>query len=316
VAPATAVLRAKAAGTLVALTAAEGQRVAAGQVVGRIDPAEVASRVAEREALLAAAQAAQAQAERTHASNQRLADQQFISPNALESSRAALDSAQAQVRAAQAALDTARLVSRDTALVAPIGGIVGKRHVLPGEKVALEQQVLTIVDLKRLELAASVGTHEVSLLHPGTPVVVRVEGHDRPIEATLARIAPAAEAGTRSIAITVDVANPKEVLRAGQYGVGRVVIADTTPRPTLPIAAVSGSAGQEFVWVVEQGALIRRAVTTGRRDEKQGRVEVLTGLEPRAQVLAARYDNLREGAKAVVLAPAGPVASASSANLR
>jgi hypothetical protein len=67
---------------------------------------------------------------------------------------------------------------------------------------------------------------------------------------------------------------------------------------------------------VEQGALIRRAITTGRRDEKQGRVEILTGLERQAQVLAARYDNLREGAKAVVLAPAGPVASASAATVR
>ena len=313
VAPSTAVLRARTAGTLVSLAVAEGSRVQAGQLVGRIDPAELASRVAEREAMLASARAALAQAERNHRSNQGLADQQFISGNALDASRSALETAQAQVRAAQASLDTARLVSRETALLAPIAGVVGKRHVLPGEKVSIDQQVLTIVDLKRLELAASVGTHEVSLLTPGMPVALRVEGHDGELQGRLARIAPAAEAGTRAIGIAVDVANPKEALRAGQYGTGRVLLADAGARPTLPISAVAGSAGQEHVWVVEQGTLVRRAVTTGRRDERGGRIEVLSGIDERAQVLAARFDNLREGAKAVIVAPAAPVASASSA---
>lgn len=316
VAPGTAVLRARAAGTLVALSVAEGDRVASGQVLGRIDPAEWSSRVAEREAMLASAQAALAQAERTHASNQRLADQQFISGSALDTSRAALETAQAQVRAARASLDTTRVASRETTLVAPIAGVVGKRHVLPGEKVSVEQQVLTIVNLRRLEMAATVGTHEVALLRTGMPVALRVEGYGGEMAGTLTRIAPAAEAGTRSIGVFVEVPNAKETLRAGQYAAGRIVLDDPTARPSLPITAVSGSAGAEHVWVLDNGALLRRSVTTGRRDEKAGRVEVLQGLDARTQVLAARYDNLREGAKAVVVSPAAPVASASSAVVR
>ena len=69
-----------------------------------------------------------------------------------------------QLNAAQAALDTTRVGLRDATLLAPIAGIVAKRHALPGEKVSLEQPVLTIVDLARLELAGSVGTHEVGRL--------------------------------------------------------------------------------------------------------------------------------------------------------
>ena len=51
--------------------------------------------------------------------------------------------------------------------------------------------------------------------------------------------------------------------------------------------------------MIENGVLARRAVTTGRRDEREGRVEVLQGVRAGGQVLAARFDNLREGAKAV-----------------
>ncbi len=317
VAPQSAVVRAKAAGTLLSLAVGEGSRVRAGQLLGQIDLSDIGSRVAERQAAVESARAQFVQAQRTHASNQRLADQQFISPNALDTSRTALDAARAGLDAAQAQLSTARLGLREAALVAPIAGLVSKRHVVPGEKLAMEQPVLTIVDLSTLELAGSVGTHEVALLAPGMPVQLRIEGLDTPVTGRLERIAPAAEPGTRSIGVTVSVANPKERLRAGQYAVAQVTLADTAQRLTVPLAAVGGQAGQPQVWVIENGVLARRAITVGRRDEAQGRVEVVSGLASGVQVLAARFDNLREGAKAVVVARAAAVASAAaSSNLR
>jgi RND family efflux transporter MFP subunit len=314
VAPGTAVVRAKAPGTLVSLAVGEGSRVQAGQVLGRLDLSELTSRVAERSALLRSYQAQLAQAERTHASNQRLADQKFISAIALDNSRAALDTARAQVAAAQAQLDTIRVGLRDAALVAPIAGVVHKRHVVPGEKLSMEQTVLTIVDLRQLELAGNVGTHEVSLLAAGMPVQVRVEGFGADVSGTLARIAPAAEPGTRSIAVTIQLPNPKEQFRAGQYALARVAIADPTQRLTVPLSAIVTTAGQSHVWTIENGALLRRAVTLGRRDEREGRVEVLQGVGANVPLLAARFDNLREGARAVVVQGTAPVASATASS--
>jgi membrane fusion protein, multidrug efflux system len=313
VAPQTALVRAKASGTLLALSVAEGSRVQAGQTLGRIELAELNTRVAERNAMLESARATLVQAERTQASNERLAAQQFISSNALDTSRAALETARANFNAAQASLDTAKVGLREASLLAPISGIVAKRHVLPGEKVSVEQQLLTIVDLARLELAGNVGTHEVARLSPGMAVQVQVEGVDRPVAGRLARIAPAAEPGTRSIGVTIELANPKETLRAGQYAMARAALADDTERLTVPAAAVGKTSGQDHVWVIEGGALARRAITVGRRDEREGRVEVLQGVTPNSQVLAARFDNLREGAKAsVVAAKSSPVASAAA----
>ena len=315
VAPQTALVRAKAAGTLLTLTVAEGSRVQAGQVLGRIELAELNTRVAERNAMTESARATLAQAERAHASNERLAAQQFISANALDGSRATLDTARANLNAAQAALDTARVGLREASLLAPIAGIVAKRHVLPGERVSVEQQVLTIIDLNRLELAGSVGTHEVARLSPGMPVQLQVEGLAQPVAGRLARIAPAAEPGTRSIGVTIELANPKETLRAGQYALARVTLADDTDRLTLPATALGNTRGQDHVWVIENGLLARRAVTLGRRDEREGRVEVLQGVTPASQVLAARFDNLREGLKASVVASrSAPVASSAASS--
>ena len=141
-APRTAVVRAKAAGTLLELKVAEGSRVKAGQSLSLIDLSDLQSRVSERSAGVDSAQARLLEAGRAHAANENLARQQFISGNALETSRATLEAARAQLKSTQAQLATSKLGVREAALAAPISGIVGKRSVLPGEKVNVKDTSL------------------------------------------------------------------------------------------------------------------------------------------------------------------------------
>lgn len=315
VAPGTVVVRAKSNGTLLNLAVGEGSRVKAGQALGQVDLEELRYRIAERGASVEAMRAQMEQAERSFKANEGLAAKNFIAQTALDTSRAAYESARANWNAAKAQLDTTQVTMRQAGLVSPINGVVAKRHALPGEKLAAEQQILTIVDLSKLELAGLVGTHEVSRLQPGMSVQVKVEGLEQPVEAKIARIAPSAEPGTRSIGVTLVLDNPKELYRAGQYAVAKVVLPDDTQRLTVPIAAISRNAGQEQVWMIEGGALVRRIVTTGRSDAREGRVEILNGLKPEAQVLAARFDNLREGDKASIVATkSAKVASAAASS--
>jgi membrane fusion protein (multidrug efflux system) len=301
IAPRTAIVKAKSAGTLLALKVAEGSRVASGQVLGQIDLSDLETKVTERVAMVDSARAALTEAERQHAANVGLASQNFISPTALQTSQARLDSARAQLRSSEAQLSTSRIGVREAALIAPISGIVGKRHVVPGEKVSAEQPLLTVVDLSTLEVAGTVGTHEVSLLQPGQAVEVRVEGNTEPLPGRIDRIAPAAEAGTRAIGVVVVLDNRGERLRAGQYAQARVRLVDSQQRMTLPSTAVGQASGQDFVWTLEKDALVRRIVITGRSDPANGRVEVTKGLLPEARVLAMRFDNLKEGAAAKVV---------------
>jgi membrane fusion protein, multidrug efflux system len=316
-APQTAIVRAKASGTLLKLSVAEGSRVTAGQVLGSIDLSDLQSRAAERVAGVDSARARVVEAERIHKSNVDLANQSFISANALESSRATLDAARAAYRSAEAQLATSSVSIRDAALIAPISGVVGKRSVVPGEKVSAEQELLTVVDLKQLELAGVVGTHQVSLLRPGQKLAVRVEGATDAVEGRIDRIAPMAEAGTRGIRVVVVLQNPQEIFRAGQYASALVLLDDPSKRLTVPQAAVGQASGQDFVWTVEKGALVRRIVITGRRDTVNERVEVMQGLNADMQVVSARFDTLKEGAPAKIIAKApsstAPAASASAA---
>ena len=297
-----AVVKSKVSGEVRTLTVREGDAVHAGQALARIDTADLEAKLIERQGQLESARAQLALAEKTLSTNQKLLKQNFISQNAFDSSESNMNVTRGSVKSAEANVRLAQNALKDAVATAPLSGIVAKRHVLPGEKVAIEQPLLTIVDLRVLELAGTVGTHEVASLSPGMPVQVKVEGVAKPVAGRIARIAPAAEPGTRSIGVTVELANPDERLRAGQYAVAQASLPDDKQRLALPLTAIGSTAGQSHVWVIEQGKLARRAVTTGRVDEAQARVEVVSGLGADAQVLAARFDNLREGAAAVVTA--------------
>lgn len=311
VAPNTAIVRAKGGGVLMALAAPEGSRVKAGQSLGSLDLEDMRQRVVERAASVEAARAQAEQAQRSFVANEGLAKQNFIATTALDSSRASMDAAKAQHAAAQAQLQTMQVQLRQASLTSPISGWVAKRHAVPGEKLQAEQPVLTVVDLSHLELAGLVGTHEVARLQPGMTATVRIEGVPEPVTAKIARISPQAEPGSRSIGVTLAMDNPGERLRAGQYAVARVQLDDPAPRLTVPSTALVGTQGQQQVWVIEKGELKRRLVTTGRVDSAGGRVEILGGIDGSAQVLAGRYENLREGAKAAVAAPAAKTAAAT-----
>jgi len=250
------------------------------------------------------AKAQLALAEKTRAMNVRLLNEKFISQNAFDGTESSLSVAQGSVKSAEAQLRLAQNARRDATVAAPLSGIVAKRHVQPGEKVAFDAPLLTIVDLRDLELAANVPAVDVPELKVGMPVELAVDGYgDRRFGGRIERINPTTEPGTRSILVFVGLPNADAALKSGMFASGRIGLASSAPVPTLPLGAVRTEAGQSYVWTVDDGKLSRRLVTLGRRDDEAGRVEIRTPLPAGAPVLAARFDNLKEGAPALVKSP-------------
>jgi len=151
----SAAVKARVAGELQGLTLREGDAVKAGQVVARVDPTELQSRVRQAQEQADAARAQIDIAQRQWDNNKALVDQGFISRTALDTSANNLAAAQATHKAALAAVDVARKALDDTVLRAPITGVVSLRAAQPGERVGVDARVIEIVDLSRLELEAT-----------------------------------------------------------------------------------------------------------------------------------------------------------------
>jgi membrane fusion protein (multidrug efflux system) len=299
-----ATVKAKVAGEIVSIAVREGETVKAGQLVARIDTVDLESRLVERMGALESARAQLALAEKTRAMNNRLLSEKFISQNAFDGSESSYSVAQGSVKSAEAQVRLAQNAIKDASVAAPLSGVVAKRHVQPGEKVAFDSPIVTVVDLAALELAALVPAVDVPELTIGMNVELVVEGYgDRKFTGRIERINPSTEPGTRAFNVYVALPNAGNALRSGMFANGRVGIAMSTPAPTLPQTAVRTEAGQTYVWTIDNGKLVRRIVLIGRRDDEAGIVELKTTLPPEVPVLAARFDNLKEGAAVIVKAP-------------
>ena len=122
---------------------------------------------------------------------------------------------------------------------------------------------------------------------------------ERSFEATVNRINPATEPGTRSIVVFLTVPNPDHVLKSGMFANGNIRLTASVPKPTLPLSAIQSDAGVPIVWTIEGGKLARRTAVLGARDDATGYVEIKSGVPADTPVLASKFDNLKEGGPAI-----------------
>ncbi len=298
-----ATVKAKVSGDVRQVNVRDGDGVKAGQMLVRVDTADLDARLLERQGQLESAKAQLALAEKTLATNQKLLKQSFISQNAFDNSESTRTVSQGSVKSAEAQVRLAQNALHDSVATAPLSGIVAKRHVQVGEKVAFDMPLVTVVDLREMELQALVPTIDIPEIKPGMAVNLTVDGFgERKFTGRIDRINPATEAGTRAILVFVGIPNANSELRGGMFATGRIALGAGAPVATLPSSAIRNEGGQTFVWAIQDGKLVKRAVVVGQRDDESGRVELKTALPPALKVLAARFENLKEGAPALVKA--------------
>jgi len=291
----SAVVKARVAAEVRELRVREGDAVKAGQVLGRLDTAEVDWKLRQAEQLAASSKAQLEIAQRALENNRALVKQGFISPTALETSISTEAGARATLGSAQAAVELARKARSDAALVAPISGLVAQRLVQPGERVAVDARLVEIVDLSHLELEAAIAPEDIVALRVGNPATLRIDGIDAPVAARVARINPSAQAGTRAIMAYLAV-EPQAGLRQGLFAKGTIELGRRSAL-ALPVSAIRVDQALPYVLRIEGGKALATPVRLGVRGvvDREAWVEVAEGLADGTPVLAASAGLVRDG---------------------
>jgi RND family efflux transporter MFP subunit len=249
----TVAIKARVAGELRDLNKREGDSVAANEVVARIDPTEPQARVRQAEQQAESALAQVRIARRTQDNNQALVKQGFISATALDTSQANLAAAEANHRAAMAALDIARKSLADTVLRSPIAGQVAARPVQNGERVGVDTRVLDVVDLSAFEMEAALSPADAARIAPGQHARLVVEGLAEPVAATVARINPSVQAGSRSVLVYLRL-SAVPGMRQGLFARGEIV-AGTIEAPVVPVSAIRNDRPEPYVQLLRDGTV-------------------------------------------------------------
>ena len=282
-----------------------GDRVAAGQVLVRLDTAMADNQLREAEGRVARSRAAVAQQQATAAQAQaalerasrlkasgtvsgQVYDERF---SAAAVARQGIAVAQAELGQAEAQLAESRRLRERAVIVAPVGGTVSERHANAGALTGSEPLIRLIRDSK-VELAADIPERELPQLAIGQPAEVSLSGRDDAIRGKVRLITPKIDRDTRlggaRIALDTDAA-----LFPGAFGRAEVVVAKRQAIVIADSALLYGGTDKAAVFVVEHGRVVRRTVETGLRDN--GRLEIRAGLKAGDIVIAKAGASLREG---------------------
>lgn len=305
-----------------------GDRVQAGQVLVRLDTTEIAAQVKQAEAGLETARANLEQTEQVKqavqvakAQHQAAKDnlermeylygQGAISQAQLDGARTQFqvaeaqlaqaeanlkvaDVARAQVLQAEAALELARAQLNNSAITAPIGGVVSTRYIDPGEMAAPTMPVVTIVQVDTVAIEASVTEDYINRLQVGQEVKTTIKVvQEEPFAGKVASVSPAADARTRAYNIKIDLPNPEGALKPGMTAAIPLALESQRDVLVVPVQAVLDRGGKKVVFVVESGVAKQREVTVGLEGEKE--VAITAGLSAGEQVVVSGQHLLSDG---------------------
>ena len=312
----TAAIKARVAGEVQGIGKREGDAVKEGEVVARIDSTEAQARVRQAEQQAKSALAQVAIARRAQDNNQSLVQQGFISATALETSTNNLAAAEANHQAAVAALDIARKALGDTTLRAPLSGQVSARLVQNGERVGVDARILEVVDLSGFELEAALAPADAAGVAVGQKARLKIEGLDKPVDATVARINPSVQAGSRSVLVYLRLPAAAG-MRQGLFAQGEIVTGQIQAL-AVPLSAVRNDKPRPYIQVIQSGKIAHVPVPLGRQGQHGGEamlvVDGVTAAPAGTQLLRVQAGLIREGTEVKLAAPTATLPAKAAAN--
>jgi RND family efflux transporter MFP subunit len=301
----------------------EGQRVAEGEILARLDPVDAnaqrqlaGAQLDSAQSQLAEAQAQLTLAERNLARQRELAAQKLVAASALDaaiaerdSRRARLASLQRGVRVASDQLNIAQLGEDNTIIRAPFAGVIVTKAAQPGEMISpisggggsIRTGIGTLVDMDSLEVQVDVNEAYIGRVQAKMPVEAVLNAYpDWKIPGSVIAIIPTADRSKATVKVRIQL-NSKDPRIVPDMGV-RVSFLETSKpgaaKPAgvwVPTRAVQSKDGQSVVYVVDGDKVRQVAVTAGEvRDVDQ---LVSTGLKGGETVVLSPPEKLRDGSR-------------------
>lgn len=277
-------IRSEVSGRVEEIFFEDGERVAAGDRLLRIDDRELRARVGGLRAEL----------ELARLNEERL--ETLLGRDAV--ARREVDEAVSRRKVLEADLEelTARLDK--TVIRAPFAGVLGFRRVSVGAYLQSDSEITSLRAPSPILLDFSVAERFRGEMGRGMTVEAEVAGYGRSFSGRVTRVAPDVDPETRTLTVRASFENERDLLRPGAFGRVRVELVREDVL-VVPSTAVLRGLLDVAVFVVVDGKAERRVVETGERTGK--RVPVLDGLEPGDEVIVEGTQRVRRGGAVEVL---------------
>ncbi|HMO50938.1 MAG TPA: efflux RND transporter periplasmic adaptor subunit [Kiritimatiellia bacterium] len=267
----------------------EGEDVAAGQLLVRLDDVKLQARATEASARFRLART-NLERRRELLASQTISQQEF-------------DQAEAEFDAAEALMKLAEREKQDAQILAPFAGKIGERRVSPGQWLTPGAPVTRLVQTDPMELEFRMPERHVDKIVMGQTVFIRAVGlPGAALEGQTFFMDPVVDETSRTVLVKARLANPDSRLKPGMFGQVDVVIAERERALILPDAAIRFRGDQAYVVVVnEEQRAEFRDVTVGHRMEE--RAEITAGLVAGERIVVEGFQKMGPGT-AIDISPA------------
>lgn len=273
-------LRPDEQGRVIQILFREGQSVAAGTPLVKVDDA------------MLKAQAERAKADRDLSTQQLERVRRLRAQNA--ASAADLERAEANARSTEAGLALLELQIERTTVRAPFAGAIGQRFVSVGDYVSPATRLLTLQTVSPQRVVIEVPERYAVQLRPGQTVEFSVAAQaGRTYRARVDFIDPVVQNENRTIVVKASAPNPGGQLKPGMFVEARLATTTRANAIVVPEDAVQPLRSANVVWAVVDGKASRRVVQLGVRSA--GLVEVLSGVQAGDTVVVGGLERMGEG---------------------
>jgi RND family efflux transporter MFP subunit len=193
----------------------EGQRVARGELLARLDSRDLEAAVNQAQAGVSMAEAQLQNATAQHERMQALHQRGSVTDKNVEDALAQYRVAEAALQNAQAQLDAARVMLNYAQIRSPLDGWVTKKYLHVGDLASPGATAFEIEDLSTLEVSAEISESQLAQVTVGQPILVAAAGSE--IEARITRIVPAGDPASRTFSLKSELSDPAGTLRPGMF---------------------------------------------------------------------------------------------------
>lgn len=260
----------------------EGDLVKKGQILARLDGDRLRLQVRQAKAKL----------EKTTREYERFID---LHDRGLVSS-AAFDGMKYDLDALQAGYELQKLNYNYTSIRAPLSGVVSARDIKVGQHINEGDATFRVTNTSRLVAYLRIPQSELAKFSAGHTADVKVDAMpEQTFTATIARISPTIDTRNGTFRATAYLNNDGGLLVPGMFGRFKIAYEKHANALVIPTAAVLEEDNISVVYIVDNGAAVRRPIETGI--EEDGIIEVLSGLEGHEQIIVTGQSGLRDGSK-------------------
>jgi len=277
-----------ASGRVIEVDARLGDTVTKGQLLMKVQSADIAGAYSDYEQALADETLAKAQLDRSRI----LYEKGAIAQKDLEVAQDTETKAQVTVKTA---LDHLRVLGADpdhpSAIVevrAPAAGVITDQQVTSaaGVQGLASPNPFTISDLSHIWILCDVYENDLSQVHPGEYADIKLNAYPKQVfKGRIGNISPVLDANLRTAKVRLEMPNPGS-MRLGMFVTSTFHGLEKEAHATVPASAVLHLHDRDWVYVPAEGGQFRRLEVTGGKMLPGSLQEIVAGVRPGQKVVS------------------------------